>query len=223
METRTAPQWIRDREKSYERKRKLWMGLTAIMLLVYLGLAFSGFPRYSAWRQFAAPVWLAGVLVLWLNEPVTRYGAAANFLNAAIVRYEVSADRPESTLVDADRRAREMVRAERIRTAPEWIREKRRRYRTGILAWFSPVALAYVLIAAADLSRWRWHRLSPAIMALAAFVLLWLGIAMVRKWKPMRALRILSNAIGRYEYESAATESDLQEADQRASEALAGR
>jgi hypothetical protein len=151
-----------------------------------------------------------------------RYETAYLALKAAIARYEAEPDLPDSALSEAGQRAREALRAERIRSAPEWIRRKRLRCRLKALGWVSPAMLALTWQLAAALIEWRWVRPWHAAPLVAVFVLLLAGgIFMARKLK--KAAGILSQAIERYEFESAATESELQEADQRASEALEGR
>jgi hypothetical protein len=217
METRTAPQWIRDREKSYRRARWMWVCATA---LGWLGWA--GWWTYFMLRPPNTALWnvVAGLcLVGWvaldhlkLEEHATRYRAAADALNSPIARYEVSQDLSESMLGGADRRAREALHTERIRTAPAWIRDKRRGYRLRILGWFAPAPAAWAAVSMG----WRWVR--PWQILSAGLVLL---IGAVFKTRKLRtAAGRLSEAIGRYEFESAATESDLDEAGRRASEVL---
>jgi len=228
VETRTAPQWIRERKKSYARAWAEWGGCTLLWILglavwsVYMVIhATRGAPAYAV-ACFLWPATAIGMQALRPFKRAKRYENAARSMEDAIARYELSADRPESTLIDADRRAREMVRAERIRTAPQWIRDKRRRCWMGIVGWTSPVALTCLLQVAYDLSRWRWGWPWLAVAFPVAFALL-LVIAMLKTGRPVTAERILSEAIERYEYESAATDGELMEADRRATDALAGR
>jgi len=173
--------------------------------------------------------WIGGAvlcLVGWvaldhgkLEERARRYRNAAYALYGAIVRYEVSSDLPESTLVEAERRAREKARVERIRTAPAWIRSERRRYWLRILGWVSPAALVLALEIPAANSWWRWLR--PWHVLAASLVLLAGGWFQARKLG--QASGILGEAMERYEYESAATERELEEAGRWASETASGK
>jgi hypothetical protein len=156
--------------------------------------------------------------LLKLEERVKRYGNAAEAVSAAIVRYETSSDLPEAALAEADRRAREAVRVERIRTAPDWIRRQRRHYRLRILGWVSPALLALLLQIPAAHWHWRWVR--PWQVLSVGLVLL--TGAMFKTRKLRQASHILGEAIERYEYESAATQSDLDEAGRWASEVSPG-
>jgi|SRR5271157_2090373 len=219
METRTAPQWIREAERRYERRRWMWMCATAAVFVVMAGLAFGGALLHAAWLRGLAPWRLVPLLVWRPDDRARRREAAANAVNCAIARYEVSADQPESTLAAADRRAQETARVQRIRTAPGWIRDKRRSYLLRILGRLSPAFLLAVAFAAvAGFLHWRYLRpwRAPAVLLplLAGFLL---GAR-----KLVGAQIILGEAIARYEYESAATESVLDEADRRASAVLSG-
>jgi hypothetical protein len=130
-------------------------------------------------------------------ERAERCEKAADIVDLAMARYEVGADLPGGMLGEAGRRARETLRVEQIGTAPARIRSELPGYRLRVLEWCSP-----------------------------AFVPLPFPLAAGTKFKarkPIAASRTLSEAIGRYGFESAATESDLQEAERRASEALEGR
>jgi len=182
----------------------MWVGATTIVFVAVVGLA----------------PWCVVPLIVWRpDDRARRCGAAANALNAAIARYEVSVDRPESTLEAADRRAQETARVQRIRTAPDWIREMRRRYLLKILGWISPALLALLLAPAAAALHW-----SPAqFWRMAGVYLLLLIAVLAGRSKLLKAQSILGQAIGRYEYESAATEGDLEEADRRASGVLLGQ
>jgi hypothetical protein len=225
METRTAPQWIRDKEKRYRRAGRMWGGGGCLGLLAEGGvLAFLWISRASPWAYLSLAFY-AGLAALGFLRPekrAERYETASLALKAAIARYEAEPDLPESALSEADQRAHEALRVERIRSAPDWIRSRRRRYRLRILGWVSPAMLALILPLAAVLFEWRrmrtWH-----VAPLAAVFILLLAGGMFKASKLSKAAGALSEAIERYEYESAATESALQEADQRASEALEGR
>jgi hypothetical protein len=109
------------------------------------------------------------------------------------------------------------LRLKRIRTAPAWIRGRRRRYRLRILLR-GPAALVWALLMAAAGWNWPSHRLLAAVAAAAVIV----GTG-VWALGPAKASRVLSEAIERYEFESASTESELDEAGQRAFEILRGR
>jgi hypothetical protein len=219
MEPRTAPQWIREAETRYQRAHRMWVGATAAPLVALLGLAFGGALLHAAWLRDLAP-WCAVALIVWRPDyRARRYGDAANAVNVAIVRYDVSADRPESTLAAADRRAQETARVQRIRTAPGWIREKRRSYLLRILRWISPVLLALALAPAAAALHWPWAQ----SWGMAEVYLLLLAAVLAGRSKLLEAHAILGRAIERYEYESAATEGVLDEADRRASGVLLGQ
>jgi hypothetical protein len=216
VETRTAPQWIRETEKRYGRRHRMWVAATATLLVAMVALALGGAFPHAAWAPRLSP-WCVLVLLVWRpHERARRLGAAANALNAAIARYEASPDRPESALGEADRQARETARIERIRTAPGWIRSKRRSYWLRILAWTSPALLALAFMIAAPVLRWSWALYWRCV---AAFFLLLIG-ALARISKLVKAQVILGEAIARYEYESAAAEGDLEEADGQASGVL---
>jgi hypothetical protein len=148
VEPRTAPQWIREAERRYQWAHRMWVCVTAAALLGWTGRAFIEVSPHTSWGRALAVVCVV-VFVVWRpDERATRSGAAANAVNAAIARYEVS----------ANRRARETARVERIRTAPAPIRDKRRHYRLGMLGWYSPLLLAVALAQAAIVLRWSWVR-----------------------------------------------------------------
>ncbi len=219
METRTAPEWIREAERRYERGRRMWVCATWAMAVVFLGLGFGGAALHAVWLSFLA-VWCIVPFLAWSPiDRARRCGAAADIVNAAIVRYEVSADRPESTLTAADRRAKETARVQRIRTAPDWIKEKRRRCLLKLLGWISPVLAALALAPAAAAQHLPWAR---HWLVYEAYLLNLVGLLTWRS-KLLKAYEILNHAIAHYEYESAATEADLAAADGRASEALFAR
>jgi FtsH-binding integral membrane protein len=225
METRTAPQWIRDREAGYRRTRRMWtcaMVLGWLCCLVFLISIF--LPRNTLWdvvRYVSCSAYVAWVF-LRIERRVQRYGNAAKALNAAIAQYEGGPDLGESILGEADRRARETLHVERIRTAPAGIRSKRRRCTLRILGWFT-VPLAGALLMAALFWWPLWYR-GPWVfpLLLAVFVGSLVG-AMFGTRKLKKVWDILGEAIERYECESAATQSDLDEAGQRASEILSGK
>lgn len=110
MATRTAPLWIRHKERRFAHASRIWkafeqlpVGLVVLVLCLPIGLL-----RY---------VLLAGVciasLVVWLRlkpeERIRKYEAARGCLNVAITRYEVDPERSESTLTDAEQRASEIL------------------------------------------------------------------------------------------------------------------
>lgn len=143
-----------------------------------------------------------------------RYGVASDTLDVAIVKYEVSPDRPETSLNDAARWAHEYLRIERVRIAPEWIRRSRRSLTLRLFAWFGPALLALAVAVASSIFEWprvrHWH---PPLVCLLALL-----FAKFTAGRLFRAWDILNEAIRRYEYESAGgDESALVEAGQRAS------
>jgi hypothetical protein len=159
---------------------------------------------------------LAGWAVLDLGKPrerAQRYGKASNALSAAIARYQAG-DWPESTLNETARWACETAHAERIRTAPAWIRRKLRQCRLSVLGWFGPALLVFGLQMAGAFQA--WHSVQPLWILGVCVVLFTAAVFRTRKLRP--AVGLLGEAIDRYEYESAATESDLEEAGRRASE-----
>lgn len=224
METRTAPRWIGDWEKRYRRTRWMWKCAEWLGWLGWAGwwvCLFLGPPSTALWNSVAG-LCLVGWVALdhfKLEERAECYGAAADALGEAIAGYEASPDRPESTLTEAYQRACESLRLERIRTAPTWVRERRRQYRLRVLGCISPAVAALAFETAAAYFGWRWVR--PGQILAAGLVLLFGGL--LKAGRPSTASRILTEAIERYEFESAATESALDEEDRRASEALLGR
>jgi hypothetical protein len=185
----------------------LWLGCLGTWVVYWLG------PKEALG---VCLVCSAALVHFKLEKRARRYGAAANALNAAIAGYEASPDLTESALSEADRRAREMLRVERVRTAPAWICGKRRSYSVRIRRWIGPALLAWALLTTVGYLEWRWLR---PWQDTAAGVLLFAG-AMYGARKLRKARDILGEAIERYEFESAATESDLGEADRQASEVL---
>jgi len=228
MDTRTAPRWIRDRKKGYERSCASWEGNTLLGMLGLPGCWLYSVIHGTATAQSSGAalfLCVAGLIGLGLLRPfrrARRYEMAARILEAAIARYEVSPERPDATLTEADERACEVLRVARIRTAPAWVMEKRRRYEVKILARFGPAVLALALLAACVLLRWRWVGQGRGVFVILLPVALAIQAGfMARRLGAARA--ILGVAIDRYEYEATATEGTLEEADQRASEALDGR
>jgi hypothetical protein len=143
-------------------------------------------------------------------------------LNAAIARYEGNPDLPDSVLSEADQRAYEALHVKRIRTAPAWILCGRRRCRLRVFGWSSPSQLWAAFLVAFLIFRWRWIPFDHFLVLLALACILQLS-AESKTRGLIKARNILGEAIERYEYESAATESDLEEADRRASAVLPGR
>ena len=229
METRTAPQWIRDPERRYKRLGRLWMCVAALVWLGFIGwgpfLSLSSFcTPHCTLLNVLAGLCLAGWFVLEYFEPgkrAVRYGAAANALDAAITRYEVAPDRPDSTLSEADQRASEGLRIKPIRTAPAWIRDKRRGYTLRQLGWTSLPFLAVTFPLAASLWRWRWTPWQNVFFA-AVFSLL-LATAVLGSRRIAAARKILTEAIEGYECVSAENEGVLVETDHKASEVLLSR
>ena len=194
-----------------------WLGWAGSMLIRLM-------PDGLWWDvlKVACPTAFLALLILAPGKRAKRREIAARTLNVAIVRYEASPDRPESVLVQAGQRANEMLRVERIRTAPAWIRNQRRRYRLSILGWICPALVAPALPAAAVILQWRWVEPWHGAVFVAVFILYSVG-ALLGTRKLMKARDMLSEAMERYEFESAATESDLEEAGKRATEVSAGR
>jgi hypothetical protein len=195
-----------------------WLCCVAFLVSIFM-------PKGTPWLVVGYVCFCAYLVLefLKIERRVQRYGRAVKALNAAIAQYEGSPEVGESILGEADRLARETLHVERIRTAPAGIRSKRRRCTLGILAWLIPVPLAGALPIMALSWRWRWL-LRPwgFPFVLAVFIGSLVG-AMFGTLKLMKAREILGEAMARYEFESAATQSVLDEAGQRASEVLSGR
>ena len=225
METQTAPQWIRDTEKRYECARRLWICVAALSWLCLFGWTFViCFTPRGALQDVLYGLCLASYFGLQYLKPevrADRYGIAARALNVAVARYEVSPDRPDSTLSETYRRAYESLHIKRIRTAPPWIRDKRRRYTLRQLRWMSLPLLPWMFPLVASLWRWRWVHWQNVLFA-AVFGLL-LAMAILGGRKIVAARKILTEAIDRYEFLSAENEGALVEADRQASEALLRR
>ncbi len=219
MEKRTAPQWVLDAQKFYARKRQIWFGADALWWVGWMALLIT--THWSVHRLVCVAAWV-GLRILQPNKRAAAYGAAAHALSAAVARYLVDQSQPESMLDEAGRSARESLRLERIRIAPPWIRERRRQYRMKVLRWFVPAMAAMVLPAALNRMGfqllWPWQK----ILAAAAPIPLML-VAILRTRKMMRAVGILGEAINRYEFESAVTDSDLEETGWRATVVVLGR
>lgn len=99
MDTRTAPQWIREAEKRYGRARRVWHCLTAIAVLGWLGWAFIGVYPHASWGRALVLVCVV-VFVVWRpDKPATRYPGEA------IARYEYESAATEGDPDAADRRA----------------------------------------------------------------------------------------------------------------------
>jgi hypothetical protein len=172
--------------------------------------------------KVGCPTAFLSLLILAPGKRARRCEIAARILNVATVRYESSPDLPESFLVQAGQRANETLRVERIRSAPPWIRGQRRRYRLKILAWICPALVAPALPAAAVILQWRWVEPWHCAVFVAVFVLYSVA-ALLGTRKLMKARDMLSESIERYQFESAATESDLEQAGKLATELLAAR
>ncbi len=225
METRTAPKWILVREKRCRRARGMWLCVNVLGWLGWLGtMCCCLIPDITWWNGLGliCPTLFVSLLLLRPDKRARRCEAAARSLDVAIVRYEASPDRTDSMLDEASQRVSEILRIKRIRTAPAWIRSRQLGCRLKILAWISPAMFAVTLSAAAARLRWPWVLPWHAAAFLAAFVAFLVG-AMIGTRKLMKARDILGEAMARYEFESAATESVLDEAGQRASEVLSGK
>jgi hypothetical protein len=194
-----------------------WLGWAGSMLIRQM-------PEGPGWdvMKVECPTAFLALLILAPGKRARRCEVAARTIDIAIVRYEASPDAPESLLNETAIRAREIMRVERVRRAPEWVRKQRRGYRLKILVWILPALLALALPAAAALLRWQWVEPWHAAAFFGALILYSVG-ALAGTRKPMKARDILGKAIDRYEYESAATEGELEEADRLASEACAAR
>ena len=198
------------------------MGAELIGWLVCLGLVCgSAALRHDGSLRRSALLCIAALGIASPAARARRWGNAANALYAAVTMYEGSKDRPESALTEADRRAREMLRVARIRTAPRWIVDKRRRYGVRILGWKSQQWFVALLVFAWLLFPGPW--LPPLhLLGLAAASQMLDLAAMSRIQKLVTARGILRDAIERYEFESAETEATLDEAGRRASAILPG-
>ena len=224
METRTAPQWIRDTEERYRRAGRLW-GAARYLWLPFLAawLAIIRIPSVAARTYLGCAILLgwAGLVILEPGKRARRCGVASGALQAAIAAYEGNPDQPDSALAEADQRVREALRTERVRTAPPWIVHKLFRCRLKIFAWMSPVAIAIMALPAVAVSwRWNWERPWSIAFCVAAVVFLLLVSAGHKTRRLMKARDILTEAIERYEFESAATGNTLRAADRQASGVL---
>ncbi|MGA2275793.1 MAG: hypothetical protein ABSH00_19770 [Bryobacteraceae bacterium] len=224
METRTAPTWIRDKERRYRRTRWMWICASGLGWLGFFGalsLAFLHTPA-GALKYVLYCLCLAAWVGLDLLKPASRasrFETAACGLAGAIVRYEVDPELPESVLSEAAQRAQESLHIKRVRIAPAWIRRNKLRYRLTALAWASPVILTLAFFGVSAIFRWRWVRPWQVLVVLAV---LFVGAALKTR-RLVQARQILDEAIERYEFESAADdEGALAEADQRASATLSG-
>lgn len=221
METREAPRWVRDRESSYRRARWMWKCaeyiplLCAAVLVATITVSFAKRWHYLWWALLAGS---AAASLLRPKERAQRCETAYVAIQAAIARYQANPDLRDSALSEADERAHEALRVERIRTAPPWIRRKRRLCWMAALGWLSPAILAFAAIPFEQ----QWMRSWHIVPVVAVFILL-LAAGVFKGAKPLEAGLILSQAVERYEYESAAAEGDLFQADRRASEALQRR
>ncbi len=222
METVTALRRMQKKEAGYRRARLMWRCVTVLGWLGWAGsMAIRQMPGGTVWDvlKVACPTAFLALLILSPGKRARRAEAAARTIDIAVVRFEANPDGPESVLNEAALRAREIMRLERMRKAPEWIRGQRRRYRLRILAWLLPALVVVAPPAGAAILQWQW--VEPWHMAafLGAF-LLYCGAATLGTRKPMKARDILGQAIERYEYESAGTESELAEASRQAAEVL---
>jgi hypothetical protein len=222
METRTAPRWIRDLEKRYARMRWVWMCGTVAGWLGWLGwlILFLSEPKsVLGWVSYGVCFAACfGKDVVNTEVRAQRYRTASSILASAILRYEAGSDCSESALTDAAQRARESLRIERIRSAPEWIRRERRGYRLRVLAWLLPAFLLTAAFFGASVL-FRWRTAGPWPMLIVFLLLLILSVIKTRGL--VEACQILRGAIERYEFESAGgDEGALIEADQTASALL---
>src|SRR4051812_46552120 len=105
METRTAPSSAYDKLK--ECQRNGWLCTCAAMVghVCFLGFWASVFLERQLDRGYLllAAVWFVGMFLdtKRLHDRAKSYSSAAAVMGAAISRYEVSEDRPESTLDEA--------------------------------------------------------------------------------------------------------------------------
>jgi hypothetical protein len=189
--------------------------LCAAVLVATITVSFARRWHNLAW------VFLAGAVAASLLSPkkrAERCETARMALQAAIARYQGDPDLRDSALSEADERAHEALRVERIRFAPPWIRRRRRLCWIKALGWLSPAILAFAAIPFEQ----QWMRSWHIVPVVAVFILL-LAAGAFKAGKPLEAALIFSQAVERYEYESAATESELFLEDRRASEALQRR
>lgn len=223
---RMAPQWIHSTKMRYERTRLMWRCVAVFGWLGFFGFFICSWAASHDVSPGAvvSALWFvcaAGWLSLDFLRPelrAQRYGVAVNGLVAAIVRYEENPELSDSTLNDTDERVREALHVERIRTAPAWIRDKRRRCRLRLLRRVSPLLLVMLSIPAALYSR----AIPPWLVYVIFTAVFIVTVAAPGRRRLKKAHDILKEAIDRYEFESAATDSALHEADERASQILAG-
>jgi hypothetical protein len=222
--TRTAPGWIRDQERRYAFARVAWKALNIVDWLCWCGfLVLPSFlpkkPPLSHAGLFCFTAWLA---FRFLNPPkrARRYGMAANWINVAVANYEVHTNQSESTLANAAKRAAEVLCRHRLRTAPKWIRQRRRSCTLRQLAWFSPgPMLAVVVGASAAAFHWTWFGIwHIQLVALAMFLMIVAASSKITGNGTAR--EILDKAMERYEFQAGATDEVLNEAARRADEAL---
>ena len=222
MENATAPEWIRQTFRRYRRIRLLWFGAAVLGWLGFLGwLAFA----WRSGRGTLETILLGLCFAAWIGEVflrpelrAQRYGFAADRLSGVIARYEVSIDQPDSLLIEEDQKTSEDLRLRRIRTAPDWIRIKRRGCRLRRVVWLSPFALVVVFAFGAAL--WQKQMVLPLAGSLLGSFSCSLLSGKLRTRKTEEAQKTLKDAIEQDEYVSGACENILAEADQRASQLL---
>lgn len=116
MNSRTAPEWITARRKRYRRAAWVWKCLFDGPLILTPFL-FWALPHGSISELFAfrsVPVRVVAVALLLMSvayellrvpDRVRNLREAADCLEIAIVRYEVSSDLPDTALLEADLQA----------------------------------------------------------------------------------------------------------------------
>jgi len=103
METRVAPSWITHEMRHYRRMSVMWKFATVFEFLGVIGYLYIG--SGGTFQNVAAALVIFGSIGLarlqsWPRAKVFEYAYFA--LGAAIVRYEVDPERPDTTLTEAD-------------------------------------------------------------------------------------------------------------------------
>jgi hypothetical protein len=220
MDTCPAPECVRQTQVRYRRTRFLWQCLHYLRSLVLLAFAWR-----SHWRH-AMGVYLVSFMVLFpfltdiLLAPLTRakrYTTALDRLDAALAAYHGIPGAPVASLCNALQTARECLHLRPIRTAPQWIVDMRRGITQRLVAQWSPFAAAILVLFAAR-TAWKWSFTVCFVIALA--LVIW---GLVRGARLLEARGLLTAAIARYRYESAATRADLDAAVEQANAMFATR
>jgi hypothetical protein len=112
---RTAPEWIREKKRHYELVCSIWKCTTNLDAVAFIGvcvlplLGVRGIlPNVMVVICFVALL-ASGLWKRELERRAKNYEAAFIVLNTAITRYEVDPNRPDSTLLQADMQASELL------------------------------------------------------------------------------------------------------------------